>query len=174
MYESAQKTRSGRTSGGDEISEYKAKVSDLQYQVHVLEDELAEMKLRASKSNADAIALKSNYEIQVGVQGLFVELAISLMRIFTLIIVETRLVFVSTLWREFKWVKLWVLSLFVNLLFRFSALNCVLVIGLGHFVNYVKRVKGVLEHFVNLLFGQPTKKLLSLIGKKLSSWEGGC
>jgi hypothetical protein len=33
--------------------------------VHVLEDELAEMKLRASKSNADAIALKSNYEIQV-------------------------------------------------------------------------------------------------------------
>lgn len=65
MYESAQKTRSGRTSGGDEISEYKAKVSDLQYQVHVLEDELAEMKLRASKSNADAIALKSNYEIQV-------------------------------------------------------------------------------------------------------------
>ena len=56
MYESAQKTRSGRTSGGDEISEYKAKVSDLQYQVHVLEDELAEMKLRASKSNADAIA----------------------------------------------------------------------------------------------------------------------
>ena len=65
MYESAQKTRSGRTSGGDEISEYKAKVSDLQYQVHVLEDELAESKLKASKSNADAIALKSNYEIQV-------------------------------------------------------------------------------------------------------------
>jgi hypothetical protein len=97
MYESAQKTRSGRTSGGDEISEYKAKVSDLQYQVHVLEDELAEMKLRASKSNADAIALKSNYEIQVGVQGLFVELAISLMCIFILIIGETRLVFVSTL-----------------------------------------------------------------------------
>jgi hypothetical protein len=65
MYESAQKTRSGRTSGGDEISEFKSKVSDLQYQVHVLEDELAESKLKASKSNADAIALKSNYEIQV-------------------------------------------------------------------------------------------------------------
>jgi chromosome segregation ATPase len=65
MYESASKTRSGRTSGGDEISEFKAKVSDLQYQVHVLEDELTDAKLRASKSNADAIALKSNYEIQI-------------------------------------------------------------------------------------------------------------
>ena len=39
MYESAQKTRSGRTSGGDEISEYKAKVSDL-------EDELAVFRPR--------------------------------------------------------------------------------------------------------------------------------
>lgn len=65
MYESGQKTRSGRTSGGDEISEFKAKVSDLQYQVHVLEDELTDAKLRASKSNADAISLKSNYEIQI-------------------------------------------------------------------------------------------------------------
>ena len=33
--------------------------------MQVLEDELAEAKMTASKSNANSIALKSNYEIQV-------------------------------------------------------------------------------------------------------------
>lgn len=65
MLESAQKTRSGRTSGGDEISEFKHKVSDLQYQVQVMEDELSDAKLLASKTSAQAIAQKSTYEIQV-------------------------------------------------------------------------------------------------------------
>ena len=33
--------------------------------MQVLEDELSEAKMTASKSNANSIALKSNYEIQV-------------------------------------------------------------------------------------------------------------
>merc|ERR1719192_3094929 len=65
MMESAQKNRSGRTSGGDEVSEYKSKVSDLQYQIHALEDELAEAKLEASKSSAQAMSQKSTLEIQI-------------------------------------------------------------------------------------------------------------
>ena len=66
MLDVAQKSRSGRTSaGGDEASELKHKVSDLSYQMQVLEDELAESKMNASKTNANSIALKSNYEIQI-------------------------------------------------------------------------------------------------------------
>merc|ERR1711974_76804 len=61
-------SRSGRTSAGapgDETTELKHKVTDLTYQMQVLEDELAESKMTASKANANSIALKSNYEIQV-------------------------------------------------------------------------------------------------------------
>ena len=65
MVDSAAKNRSGRTSGGDEVSEYKSKVSDLQYQIHALEDELAEAKLESSKSSAQAMAQKSSLEIQI-------------------------------------------------------------------------------------------------------------
>merc|ERR1712029_1102177 len=52
-------------SGGDEVSEYKSKISDLQYQIHALEDELAEAKLESSKSSAQAMAQKSSLEIQI-------------------------------------------------------------------------------------------------------------
>ena len=65
MLETAQKSRSGRTSGGDEVSEMKSRMSDLQYQIHALEDELAEAKLDAGKTNAQAGAQKSAYEIQI-------------------------------------------------------------------------------------------------------------
>merc|ERR1712141_269119 len=65
MVDSAAKNRSGRASGGDEVSEYKSKVSDLQYQIHALEDELAEAKLQCSKVNANAMAQKSSLEIQI-------------------------------------------------------------------------------------------------------------
>ena len=53
------------TSSGNEESEFKSKISDLTYQIHALEDELSESKLIASKSNAQAMAQKSTYEIQV-------------------------------------------------------------------------------------------------------------
>merc|ERR1712098_475840 len=39
--------------------------SDMTYQLHVLEDELADAKMEAAKSNATMTAQKSNYEIQV-------------------------------------------------------------------------------------------------------------
>ena len=65
MVDAAAKNRSGRTSGGDEVSEYKSKVSDLQYQIHALEDELAEAKLESSKASAQAMAQKSSLEIQI-------------------------------------------------------------------------------------------------------------
>merc|ERR1712018_590463 len=41
------------------------RVNDLTYQLHVLEDELSESKLEASKANAQSMAQKSTYEIQV-------------------------------------------------------------------------------------------------------------
>ena len=63
--EAAKKSRSGRASGGDDVHEVKSRVSDLQYQIHALEDELAEAKLTASKAQAQATAQKSSYEIQV-------------------------------------------------------------------------------------------------------------
>ena len=53
------------TRSGNEESEFKNKISDLTYQIHALEDELSESKLIASKSNAQAMAQKSTYEIQV-------------------------------------------------------------------------------------------------------------
>merc|ERR1712025_501214 len=64
MAESAQKGRSGRTSATDEDTN-RQRVNDLTYQMQVLEDELADSKLQCSKVNANAMAQKSNYEIQV-------------------------------------------------------------------------------------------------------------
>ena len=37
----------------------------MQFKLHVLEDELSESKLETSRSNAETIAIQSNYEIQV-------------------------------------------------------------------------------------------------------------
>merc|ERR1712170_280396 len=39
--------------------------SDMSYQLHVLEDELADAKMESAKSNATMTTQKSNYEIQV-------------------------------------------------------------------------------------------------------------
>ena len=64
MAESAQKNKRP-TSGGNEEAEFKSKISDLTYQIHALEDELSESKLEASKANAQSMAQKSTYEIQV-------------------------------------------------------------------------------------------------------------
>merc|ERR1712141_267246 len=66
MLESAQKSRSGRTSAaGDEASDYKQRVNDLTYQMQVLEDELSDAKLQCSKVNAASSAQKNNYEIAI-------------------------------------------------------------------------------------------------------------
>merc|ERR1711997_964821 len=66
MLESAQKSRSGRTSAaGDEASDYKQRVNDLTYQMQVLEDELSDAKLQCSKVNASSSAQKNNYEIAI-------------------------------------------------------------------------------------------------------------
>merc|ERR1711981_1539323 len=43
----------------------RGKISDMTYQVHVLEDELADSKLQCSKVNANSTAQKSNYEIAI-------------------------------------------------------------------------------------------------------------
>merc|ERR1712110_364053 len=65
MLESAQKSRSGRTSAaGDEASDYKQRVNDLTYQM-LLEDELSDAKLQCSKVNASSSAQKNNYEIAI-------------------------------------------------------------------------------------------------------------
>merc|ERR1712051_684159 len=66
MLESAQKSRSGRTSAaGDEASDNKQRVNDLTYQMQVLEDELSDAKLQCSKVNAASSAQKNNYEIAI-------------------------------------------------------------------------------------------------------------
>merc|ERR1712156_399334 len=66
--ESAQKGRSGRTSATDEDTAL-SKINDMSYQLHVLEDELADTKMEAAKANANSTALKSNYEIQLSEQN---------------------------------------------------------------------------------------------------------
>merc|ERR1711981_1149603 len=43
----------------------RGKISDMTYQVHVLEDELADAKMESAKSHATMTAQKSNFEIQV-------------------------------------------------------------------------------------------------------------
>merc|ERR1712037_695041 len=44
-------------------------VNDMSYQLHGLEDELADAKMEAAKANANSTALKSNYEIQLSEQN---------------------------------------------------------------------------------------------------------
>merc|ERR1719300_1137294 len=72
MFEGVQKklteTKGGKLAPGDataELNEARSKISDMSYQLHVLEDELADAKMESAKSNATMTTQKSNYEIQV-------------------------------------------------------------------------------------------------------------
>ena len=72
MFEGVQKklvdNKAGKHAPGDataELNDARARISDMTYQVHVLEDELADSKMEAAKSQANMTAQKSNYEIQV-------------------------------------------------------------------------------------------------------------
>merc|ERR1719495_2277160 len=49
----------------DELNTARARISDMSYQLHVLEDELSESKMEAAKAQANMMAQKSNYEIQI-------------------------------------------------------------------------------------------------------------
>merc|ERR1712088_38556 len=72
MFEGVQKkltdTKSGKLGAGDaaaELNDARSKLSDMTYQIHVLEDDLADSKMEAAKSHANMTAQKSNFEIQV-------------------------------------------------------------------------------------------------------------
>merc|ERR1712079_742803 len=52
-----------------ELNTALSKINDMSYQLHVLEDELADAKMEAAKANANSTALKSNYEIQLSEQN---------------------------------------------------------------------------------------------------------
>ena len=72
MFEGVQKkltdTKSGKLAPGDaaaELNEARNKLSDMTYQIHVLEDDLADSKMESAKAQANMMAQKSNYEIQV-------------------------------------------------------------------------------------------------------------
>merc|ERR1719376_961696 len=72
MFEGAQKklteSKGSKITPGDaaaELNDARGRISDMTYQLHVLEDELADAKMEAAKSNATMTAQKSNYEIQV-------------------------------------------------------------------------------------------------------------
>merc|ERR1712025_805925 len=72
MFEGVQKklteSKGSKITPGDAASDEdtnRGKISDMTYQLHVLEDELADAKMEAAKSNATMTAQKSNYEIQV-------------------------------------------------------------------------------------------------------------
>jgi len=72
MFEGVQKklteSKGSKINPGDaaaELNDARGKISDMTYQLHVLEDELADAKMEAAKSNATMTAQKSNYEIQV-------------------------------------------------------------------------------------------------------------
>merc|ERR1719420_2069518 len=72
MFEGVQKkltdTKSGKLAPGDaaaELNDARNKLSDMTYQIHVLEDELADSKMESAKAQANMMAQKSNYEIQV-------------------------------------------------------------------------------------------------------------
>ena len=53
-------------SGGGGGNADKDKINELQYKIQVLEDELGDAKLEASKANASMNAVQSTHEIQVG------------------------------------------------------------------------------------------------------------
>merc|ERR1712227_113773 len=72
MFEGVQKkltdTKSGKLAPGDaaaELNEARNKLSDMTYQIHVLEDDLADSKMESAKAQANMMAQKSNFEIQV-------------------------------------------------------------------------------------------------------------
>merc|ERR1711963_837749 len=72
MFEGVQKklteTKGGKLAPGDataELNEARNKLSDMTYQIHVLEDELSDAKMEAAKAHANMMSQKSNYEIQV-------------------------------------------------------------------------------------------------------------
>merc|ERR1712088_226949 len=76
MFEGVQKklteSKGSKITPGDaaaELNDARGKISDMTYQLHVLEDELSESKLEAAKANANSTALKSNYEIQLSEQN---------------------------------------------------------------------------------------------------------
>merc|ERR1712002_966228 len=75
MFEGVQKKlteKGGKLSQSDAAAELNtalSKVNDMSYQLHVLEDELADAKMEAAKANANAMAQKSNYEIQLAEQN---------------------------------------------------------------------------------------------------------
>jgi len=75
MFEGVQKKlteKGGKLTPGDAAAELNAalgKVNDMSYQLHVLEDELADAKTESAKATANAAALKSNYEIQLAEQN---------------------------------------------------------------------------------------------------------
>lgn len=72
MFEGMQKklteTKGGKSLPGDaasELNEAREKVSNMSYQLHVLEDEMSEAKMESAKSHANMTAQKSNFEIQI-------------------------------------------------------------------------------------------------------------
>ena len=72
MFEGVQKkltdVKGGKSAPGDatsDLNQARSKISDMTYQVHVLEDDLSESKMEAAKAQANMMAQKSNYEIQV-------------------------------------------------------------------------------------------------------------
>merc|ERR1719391_373107 len=75
MFEGVQKKlteKGGKLSQSDAAAELNtalSKINDMSYQLHVLEDELADAKMEAAKANANSTALKSNYEIQLSEQN---------------------------------------------------------------------------------------------------------
>jgi len=71
MFEGMQKKLTdskGKGGAGDatgDLHEARSKISDMSYQLHVLEDELSDAKMEAAKAHANMMSQKSNYEIQV-------------------------------------------------------------------------------------------------------------
>jgi len=72
MFEGLQKkltdSKGGKAVAGDtasELNEAREKMSNMTYQIHVLEDDLSEAKMESAKSHAQMTATKSNYEIQI-------------------------------------------------------------------------------------------------------------
>ena len=72
MFEGVQKklteSKGGKMTAGDaaiELVQCRSKISDMSYQLHVLEDELSDAKMEAAKAQANMMSTKSNFEIQI-------------------------------------------------------------------------------------------------------------
>ena len=59
--------------GGGGGNADKDKINELQYKIQVLEDELGDAKLEASKANASMNAVQSTHEIQVKIRRLILQ-----------------------------------------------------------------------------------------------------